>query len=149
MWLSNPNLGVFATLKEGCDPNKTDIVIPEHCIGLLIARNLVLILEDYLFVVSEVIKSHSSVLTLKPFPSGFAKEVLLFTIVRNVTRTFCDPAKLVNSILEYFRKAVFVEVFEGREIHYTIYFGVGRTSRLFVHLWSDGKSERGRKAFVG
>jgi hypothetical protein len=46
MCLSNSNLGVFATLEEGCDPNKTDIIIPQHRIGLLIAGNLVLVLED-------------------------------------------------------------------------------------------------------
>jgi hypothetical protein len=56
---SNSNLGVIATLEEGRDPNKTDIIIPQHRISLLIAGNLVLVLKDYLLLVSEAIESNS------------------------------------------------------------------------------------------
>jgi hypothetical protein len=42
----NSDLRVFATFEERRDANKSDIIVPHHCVVLVISRNFEYVLKD-------------------------------------------------------------------------------------------------------
>lgn len=124
---------MLAAFEERSDANKTNVIIPEYSVQLLVSWYLEFILENYMGI-SRLKPQNEGTPTFEALPSSLIEETFLLTVVGDMTGIFSYIPQWGNNKSFDLRPGLRLLVRKGRIVDGTLGLSFRKNRAILSHL---------------